>query len=64
MSEKREDDRAKFNQKIINIGGTALLGSSFMGAATVAIGRSQDRSRDEEIFYVNCIGLQIRPLMF
>merc|ERR1711953_1295309 len=39
--EKMDDDkRDDLNQKIINIGGTALLGTSFVTAGTVAIGRA------------------------
>lgn len=35
-----DDKRDDLNQKIINIGGTALLGTSFVTAGTVAIGRA------------------------
>merc|ERR1712183_185502 len=35
-----EDEREALNQKIINIGGTALLGTSFITAGTVGIGRA------------------------
>ena len=33
-----DTERDEFNQKIINIGGTALLGTSLISTATVAIG--------------------------
>ena len=35
-----DDKRDDLNQKIINIGGTALLATSFVTAGTVAIGRA------------------------